>query len=1110
MSHSLRVAAPAFVPNSGSGSGAMNGEIISTNSSSLRKTAVAVPTATSSYRSRRPRRQGHFKAERQEERQPPRPFLCANNQKNSLGVVKSESDPTRQGGTSERRNSRRHERQRRKQVRQLKDQRQQHTRHEVSKIALKQSAADHRDGSSVPPLEPLCAPLSLLSFHAESAKSVAGRSSLRSSPVATGVWSRTDSSLRSSLDCETGDPLMGNSQQQHGSCFDKNLTVLTRPRHTTTDPSDAHTVADDDDKNNKHKEDSAPNGKTNGESDHFQRPPVVTRRVDISKLRDRWWDAWRNRPIPSVTDALVQAEKHKAKYHAESNSTHDESSVYASPSVYKPPKPKTVVELEMVYINCDQPLHEAVRRDDQEALQALVKLPRTSSCQPLVDQTRDEMSPLQLAVHLDRPCMVRILCSTTTVSAANTTMTTMGASSYSSYPAAPIHMAAEDGREECLQILLAAGGSSVALQRDSQGRNMLHYACCGDAPASTLRLILTVTGHSVVPKLLSGKNMRGQTPLHCICEQGRVDLLEVILSVASLTILTRMLSTLDVKRQTPLLSAVAAGSTDVVMSLLMWRGNNHTSKGSTGYAASPCPLVWAVRSKSVEMVLLLLEFNDPSGMGYDLTNALHVAVESTDSDSRIELVRVLIGAGANPCSVDTLSTQSAIRVAAARPDSQTLVVLIDSYDYYLASVQDNRRRDHILQKQPESFFAGMESQENAERQLATRDSLVTSLFMGWQSSKCASAYHACSLVLYRRNVNLGCTGICRLHRSLLTKELALVADVPTSRSYTYQTQYVHPTGRFNALKERENSLRYWSNGMRSMPWMHSPKDSRCTWIRSENYYSRQEDLLEPDIVLLTEDGSRFLAHGAIISQKSAKLGAAVRFASMSDQSSEVTSLVEVQVSASSKVCRWMLEHIYHGSICSGLSSDRQECYQELIEVLLVAEEFICRSLVQECEMRLLASDVHRCFCCSCARAGSIENQLVDCHYLVDSPSCCVTVDSALDILAVAQHVRSSCLEVDYNLCVTKRDGVFASEIEQAEASMLQPMEALQETAICTILQDFNSVISSSAFRSQFEGDTVLPDENIDKNPHEWLLQMCLQELSNLPSASVSSQSKRLY
>jgi hypothetical protein len=120
------------------------------------------------------------------------------------------------------------------------------------------------------------------------------------------------------------------------------------------------------------------------------------------------------------------------------------------------------------------------------------------------------------------------------------------------------------------------------------------------------------------------------------------------------------------------------------------------------------------------------------------------------------------------------------------------------------------------------------------------------------------------------------------------------------------------------------------------------------------------------------------------------------------------------------------------------------------------------------------------------------------------------VDSALDILAVAQHVRSSCLEVDYNLCVTKRDGVFASEIEQAEASMLQPMEALQETAICTILQDFNSVISSSAFRSQFEGDTVLPDENIDKNPHEWLLQMCLQELSNLPSASVSSQSKRLY
>lgn len=688
-------------------------------------------------------------------------------------------------------------------------------------------------------------------------------------------------------------------------------------------------------------------------------------------------------------------------------------------------------------------------------------------------------------------------------------------------------MAAELGREECLQILLVTG-SSIVPSKDIQGNNVLHYACRGDAPASTLRLILQVAGNSLLPKLWSTKNLdRGQTPLHCICQYGRVDLLEEVLSSTgstSLSLLTRVLSMQDVDQQTPLLAAVASGSTDVVMSLLMWRGNNHHTR--TVQSLSPCPLVWAVQSGSVDMLLLLLEFNDPSGTGYNLTNALHHAVESTDNDeSRLELVRVLVGAGANPCTTESPSTQSAVRIAAARSDSGTLKVLLDSYEHYLTTIRDNRRRDPILQKQPESFFAGMESRENAERVVATRDALVASLFMGWQSSKHSAAYHACSLVLYRREVNLGQAGIGRLHLSLVTNELKSMEDVPafTRGSYMYQTQYSHSVGIFNQLKERPTALQYWSNVMRSMPWM--TLDTRCAWLISEEEHVHDgpinDDLPEPDIVLVSDDGSRFLAHGVLLSQKSAKLGAAIRFASMS-QSAGVTSLAEVPILASSKLCRWMLQHIYHGSILAGeLSQGGQDCCWELIELLLVAEEFICRSLVQECEMRLLAADPRQCFCVSCARAGTIENHKVDCHYLVDGPSYCITPDSALDVLAVAQHVSEAYFDADYMLRVTNNETMysFSSYINNnndnntnvngnginGAAIVLKPMQALREAAVCTVLQGFKAVSQSEAFASQ------LPAVDIDANTgadtpkaDEWLLHMCLQELAASPGASVPS------
>jgi ankyrin repeat protein len=1019
--------------------------------------------------------------------------------------------------------------------------------------------------------------------------------------AASGAWARTES-LRDRLqqqqhpdhdgDCDQSDDPWW--QKQKETAVESGLVFLSRgtkkeastpealKTFTVKDASPDNTFDDDDNCNMKKVESemastnlvSSSLGKLQQPQPAQQpfssepQPQLSSRRnFDISKLRDRWWDACRNYrppppplpPPPPVPRRRISNEPRR-QHHvdppehdvASDKSTSSTISGGESDSDLDPDcfekkgtslSKETQQEWSYDYSNSAQPLHDAVQRNDKPALKALLlqlSSPSAAAEPSATQSARDniEMSPLQFAVHLDRPRMLRILLADphllTTVSAIESSKNVSPLPSSSDYPA-PLHMAAELGREECLQILLLSG-SSVVLSRDTKGNNVLHYACRGDAPASTLCLILQVAGNSLLPKLWTTKNLRGQSPLHCICQCGRVDLLEEVLSTGSLSLLTKVLSMQDVDQQTPLLAAVASDSSDVVMSLLMWRGNNHiqivnnfTPPGTAVRASSPCPLDWAVQSGNVDMVLLLLEFNDPSGLGYNLTNALHHAFESTDNDeSRLELMRVLIGAGANPCSTtESPSAQSALRVAAARFDSVALMVLLDSYNHYLTSIQENRRRDPTLQKQPESFFRGMESCENAERLVATRDALVTSLFLGWRSSEHSSLYHACSLVLYRRKVKLGHTGMGRLHLSLVTNDLKSMEEVPacTRVSCMYQTQYSHAVGICNKLKDRESALSYWSSAMCSLPWM--TQDTRCAWLRNEE--SRHDDdtidsLPEPDIVLVADDGFRFLAHGALLSQKSAKLGAALRFASMSiSESAEATSLVEVPMRASSKICRWMLQHIYHGSILSGeLSRDGQECCWELMELLLAAEEFICRSLVQECEMRLLAADPRQCFCVSCARTETILDQQVDCHYLVDGPSHCITPDSALDVLAVAQHVNEACLEEDYVLCVTNNETIVSSRAYNSndssagddDTSVLKPMQALREAAVCTLLQGFQAVSQSETFESQLaedaantnslESSTGAPSFSTTLKVDEWLLQMCLQELAASPGASLPS------
>jgi hypothetical protein len=148
--------------------------------------------------------------------------------------------------------------------------------------------------------------------------------------------------------------------------------------------------------------------------------------------------------------------------------------------------------------------------------------------------------------------------------------------------------------------------------------------------SSALRVLLSSSNRSHLMKVLSCKNRKGQTPLHVACKHGLVHVMDIFLSVCSSSLLAKLLHIHDDLNQTPLLAAVRFESTDVVMSLLMWRGNDQVWKDAATELSNvdSCPLTCAASAGSIDMVLLLLEFMDPvaHNASYTLDGSLHAAV----------------------------------------------------------------------------------------------------------------------------------------------------------------------------------------------------------------------------------------------------------------------------------------------------------------------------------------------------------------------------------------------------------------------------------------------------------------------------------------------------
>ena len=819
--------------------------------------------------------------------------------------------------------------------------------------------------------------------------------------------------------------------------------------------------------------------------------------IDITKLRNRWWDLVREKRIKDSQQALLERERQTTnEYEVASSSSSsiswDESPVELVSSIQESQRLVTHTDphVLMSYRESSHPLHRAVMEDNQRFIRELLLHGDSSWIASSVEprelgitesihlRAADTFSPLQLAVYLDKPHLIQMLHEDTEV--------------IDSHGRTALMLAAELGLEGCIRALLSCGAS--LLDKDDLCLDTaLHYACRSGCPASTLRVMLSSNSSSGgLMKIVSCKNQKGQTALHMACEHGHVHLVEVFLATCNSSLLSKLLCIQDNRNQTPLMAAVRAESTDVVMSLLMWRGNDQIRK-QTGADSSDyneeCLLAGAASVGSIDMVLLLLEFMDPIAKEttYDLDRALNVAVRST-ADTRLQIMRVLVEAGARISSSATHEQENAstaVSIACTNGDVEGLTVMLDSLQSHMTAKRTARRKDPKLRRQPESYFEAIEAKENVELKFALANALLQALFLSYMDGDSTSSRLAASMCLFRRGVQLKGADFSILKASIESKRLLSSAEACVEYGgHWYAATYHHfmpaDIKHSKGLGAYDRSaLQFWSHQLCSQEWMETAADVHCSWmlVRSgveDDSVKLNKKHLSNQVVLVTETQD-FLVDTEIVSRKSAKLAAAIRFESM-NQTSRGPARIRLGISA--HMCRWLLQHIYHGSIVSDWHPDPLECASDLMECAMIAEEFLCPSLLQECEMRLLSANPFQCYCWSCcltvrstktAAVGDEPIACTQCLYRVQGPSQLLTAECVLDALAVSQQLETmehttgcikwwspSQLPFQGNISMKRSWDIFNAN----KCNSAAPFAYVKDAALEVVLRDFCAVVDS--------------------------------------------------
>ena len=879
--------------------------------------------------------------------------------------------------------------------------------------------------------------------------------------------------------------------------------------------------------------------------------PRYCTNFDMTRLRNRWWQLLREQNVrekqqgsdeESSDSSLPDDESSKAESSSWDETLVETKSFHLVDELTHPCVDPNVLQ-SWLESSCF-PLHRAVMENDEKAVRMLLihqdkeawisSFVNASQLGIKSESALDSFSPLLLAVYLNKPHLVKLL--------ADASCNIPRADSSSDGQTA-LMLAAEMGLEGCIRELLACGAS--LMEKDDKDDTAIHHACRAGVESSVVRtLLLSNTNRSSLLKILSCKNAKGQTPLHVACQHSHGHIVDVFMTVCGSSLLQKLLQIRDGMNQTPLLTAVRADSADIVMSLLMWRSNDQgkSFKAKDLLSGDGCPLACAASTGSTDMVSLLLEFMDPLAeeTSSSLDHALQEAVRST-TEYRLENIRVLVEAGANPCTSSTneaIFPSTALSVACTKGDVIGLSVMLDSWDSHTTLKQTTRRQDPRLRRQPESYFAAIEAKENVELRNAMTSALVLSLFLGYSDNDVNSHRLAAAITLYHRGAQLTPVDYAVLKASIRKGRLLSSTEASiTSDGDSFAVSYSHPiqhTGKkLGSLGAYDRSpLQYWSQVLCSMEWMRAEQGMQCSWMvvrgSKPGDIFTSEDALEGEQVVLVAEGDRFLVNASLVSQKSGKLEAAIRFEQSTRKVDE--SHAEIQLGISSHACKWLLQHIYHGSIVGGWHTDPLQCASDLLELAIIAEEFICPSLLRECEMRLLSSDPFRCFCwscCSAVRESQCNNNdssapCGECLVHVKGPSRLLTAECVLDALAVSSELQAvgttedCCIINCSSSQMEKSANQIWSLIDKKQHNYTPPFVHAKDSAIQVCLCDFTNVSESQAFLSQVDllvGGDVLGKERGESNVRQAqsvLLFSCLWELSTMPVSNGQEQARTIF
>jgi hypothetical protein len=200
--------------------------------------------------------------------------------------------------------------------------------------------------------------------------------------------------------------------------------------------------------------------------------------------------------------------------------------------------------------------------------------------------------------------------------------------------------------------------------------------------------------------------------------------------------------------------------------------------------------------------------------------------------------------------------------------------------------------------------------------------------------------------------------------------------------------------------------------------------------------------------------------------------------------------------------------------------------EQLLELALVAEEYLCPSLLMEVEIRMLETKSNDCFCAYCSGAAMppkdvstclVANEFLaharqnigECHAfgvyfykatrIIASPSL-ISPESALNVLAVAKQLElsSSSQNGSYALkYTTKFQDISIDDVGDNNAGILTaPFLACKAAAAYALLRDFKLFMQRANKRDDHDDIPLITGEGepgVDENC-VLLLRTCLEEL----------------